>query len=96
MEVGTYQILYHESVLSDIEKITKADRKKIQKAIEKKLRTNPVLFGKPLRSSLSGYRKLRVGEYRVVYQVLPKKKVLVIVIAHRRHIYIRAEKRIST
>jgi len=45
---------------------------RIQSAIEKRLLTDPVKFGIPLRSTLRGYRKLRVGDYRVIYKIEEK------------------------
>jgi mRNA interferase RelE/StbE len=33
-------------------------------------------FGDPLTGNLAGFRKLRVGDYRVVYQVQDKKVVV--------------------
>lgn len=90
-----YQIVYHESVVSDLKKITKTDKQKIKKSIEKKLAQNPLLYGEPLRSSLSGYRKLRVGEYRIVYVIQPQDRTLIIIIAHRKDVYERVHKRID-
>jgi mRNA interferase RelE/StbE len=90
-----YTVIYHESIADDLKKITKKDKEKIKKAIEKKLTTNPIIFGEPLRSNLIGYRKLRVGEYRIVYQIKEKEKTLIIIIAHRRNVYGFVKKRIG-
>ncbi len=60
----------------------------IRKAIEKKLTADPVAFGKPLRHSLKGYRRLRVGDYRVIYKIVDDKiLVLIIDVDHRKEIY---------
>ena len=41
-----------------------------------------------LKSSLSGFYKLRIGDHRVIYEVEPETQVLVVVRAgHRREIY---------
>jgi len=90
-----YHIHYHESVIDDLQKITKTDKQKIKKAIEKKLMTNPLIFGEPLRSNLVGYRKLRVGEYRIVYQIVKQENTLIIIIAHRRNVYDRVGHRME-
>ena len=59
----TYRIEYLESVVhEDIPKLTKSVRKQIKTAVEKKLALHPVEFGKPLRFSLKGARRLRVGD----------------------------------
>ncbi len=44
-------------------------KERVKKAIAKRLMTEPALYGKPLRATLKGYWKLRVGDYRVVYSV---------------------------
>ena len=90
-----YEIIYHEAVVRDLKKITKADREKIRKSIEKKLMINPLLFGEPLRSNLVGYRKLRVGEYRIVYHVMNDNTLIVIIIVHRRNVYDFVKKRLN-
>ena len=40
----------------------------------------PLEFGAPLSGNLADFRKLRIGDYRVVYQVR-EKKVVVFVLA---------------
>ncbi|MBW1756443.1 MAG: type II toxin-antitoxin system RelE/ParE family toxin [Deltaproteobacteria bacterium] len=56
-------------------------------AIETKLTTHPFELGKPLRYSLRGARRLRVGDYRVIYRIEPPDAVLVVKIGHRREVY---------
>lgn len=41
------------------------------------LKINP-LAGIPLKGTLKGYRKYRIGDYRIVYKYHPKEKILVI------------------
>ena len=49
---------------------------------------DPIGFGKPLRYSLKGHRRLRVGDYRIVYRIAADKKIVVIIaIKHRKDIY---------
>lgn len=82
-----YKIEYLESVIEkDIPKISKTDQLSIRMAIEKKLQLDPVSFGKPLRYSLKGCRRLRVGKYRIIYK-LEGKVVLIIKIGHRSEVY---------
>ncbi len=80
-------IKYHEKVASeDIPKLSKTNREKIKKSIEIKLTTSPETFGKPLRRSLKGRRKLRVGNYRVIFSI-KKDIVKVFNIEHRSVVY---------
>jgi mRNA interferase RelE/StbE len=83
----TYRVEYLESVVTeDIPALPKAARAQIRRAIERKLATNPVEFGKPLQYSLKGCRRLRVGDYRVVFSV-EGDCVLVVKIGHRKEVY---------
>ncbi len=82
-----FEVVYHEKVVrEDIPNIDRAWKKKIQSAIEEKLMTNPEVYGKPLRRSLKGYRKLRVGDYRVVFRI-QSHRVLIFAIRHRSVVY---------
>ena len=83
-----YRIEYLASVVDeDIPKLTKPVRKQIKTAIENKLASHPIEFGKPLRYSLKGARRLRVGDWRVIYKIEPPDVVLIVKIGHRREIY---------
>lgn len=84
-----YQIFYDlGSKNKDFDRIPPAIREVIRKAIEKKLTVDPVNFGKPLRYSLKGYRRLRVGDYRVIYKVDEDRVIVIIVdIDHRKDVY---------
>ena len=63
-------------------------------AIEKKLTTNPELYGEPLRGKLKGYWKLRVRDWRVVYKI-GNKETFILGIRHRTRIYDILQKRIQ-
>jgi len=68
-----YQISYlPEVVKKQIPRLSLPVKRRIKKAIEKKLMINPIVFGKPLRHSLKGLRRLRVDDYRVIYKVTEK------------------------
>lgn len=85
----TYQIEYIESVVEeDIPALPKAVKNVIKKAIEARLIIDPLGYGKPLRYSLKGHRRLRVGDYRVVYRIDPEIYIVIIVaIKHRKDVY---------
>lgn len=76
----TWSILYHHAVEDDLESIGPSAARRIVKAIDTKLTQSPMQFGTPLSGGLANFRKLRVGDYRVVYQV-HEKKVVVYVLA---------------
>lgn len=85
----SFTIKYYERVMHhDVPALPKAKKAEIQKAIETKLATNPQLFGKPLRFTYSGMRRLRVGDYRIIYLIDPAQNLVTITaIGHRKHIY---------
>ncbi len=88
-----YRIIYHEQVVSrDIPSLSGEWREKIKSAIETKLISRPQIFGVPLRNTLKGYRKLRVGDYRVIFRV-ESKTIKIFAIGHRANIYRTSEKR---
>lgn len=88
-----FEITYHKKVVDDISIISTSHQRVIRKAIEEKLRSKPQFFGKPLQFSLVGLRSLRVGDYRIIFQ-LKKKEVFVVLIAHRSVVYSTIHKRV--
>lgn len=83
-----YRIEYLESVVrEDIPKLSKDIRNRVRNAIEQKLASHPIEFGKPLRYSLKGARRLRVDDWRIVYTIDPGNVVLIVKIGHRKEVY---------
>ena len=83
-----WRIEYLESVVrDDIPGLATVAKRRIQTAIERKLGSHPVEVGTPLRYSFKGGRRLRVGDYRVIYTIEPPDLVLVVKIGHRRDVY---------
>ena len=56
---------------------------------------DPGKYGEPLKRGLQGYRKLRVGDYRVIYKV-NKENIVILKIGHRKEVYYRAHLRIGS
>lgn len=82
-----YRVQYHPLVVrQDIPKLDAVVQRRIKGVIEQKLTTHPEIFGIPLRRSLRGYRKLRVGDYRVVFRVSGA-TVYVLAMLHRSVVY---------
>ena len=88
-----FSILYHPRVVEDdIPRIPVVWKEKIRYAIELRLTTFPDLYGKPLRRSLKGYRKLRVGDYRVIFKI-ERQTLKILIIQHRSVVYHKIDKR---
>ena len=90
----TFIIQYHRDVAEkDIPLLSQEWRDTVKRVIEGKLTTHPEVFGKPLHSSLRGYRKLRVGDYRVIF-CIENNLVKIFAIQHRSVVYKNIERRI--
>jgi mRNA interferase RelE/StbE len=80
-----FNITYKKSVARDISHLDKKEARRIIDKIENNLaecaETHPVLKGE-----FAGLRKMRVGDYRVVYTIIDK-NILILRIGHRREIY---------
>jgi mRNA interferase RelE/StbE len=63
-------------------------------AIEKRSLVAPDGYSEPLRRTLRGYRKLRVGDYRIVLK-LRDNEILILAIFHRKDVYEQMERRIQ-
>ena len=83
----TYQIFYHPDIVKDdLPGIPANMRQRIKKAIEERLLVEPGQYGEPLKRGLQGYRKLRVGDYRIIYRI-DKDKIIVLKIGNRKDVY---------
>ena len=82
-----YALKYHPSVQSeDLPNLDRKARARIKRAIEERLMIAPQEYGEPLRRTLKGYWKLRVGDYRVVFKVR-KTEIMILGILHRKDVY---------
>jgi len=65
-----YSIEFTESVIKEqIPSIPVSCRQQIKRAIEERLTVDPIKIGKPLKYSLFGFRRLRVGDWRIIYRI---------------------------
>lgn len=91
-----YKLLYHPDIRKhDLPKIPRNMQQAIQRAIEERLLQDPFIFGEPLRQSLKGHRKLRVGDYRVIYRV-EGKDIIILKIGHRKEVYAQVFSRLPS
>ena len=90
-----YNLIYHHDVKKvDLPRIDARNKSMIKRAIEKRLTTSPEVYGKPLRRSLKGYWKLRVGDYRIVFKIAGN-EIRILAIIDRKTVYQQTEKRIK-
>jgi len=84
-----YQIEIKHSARKEIEYLPKRDQRRIIAVIEK-LSGNPRPEGVRKLTGAEDLYRIRVGDYRIVYQICDKKLVVwVIRIGHRKDIYKR-------
>ena len=89
-----FSVIYHHLVIKeDIPKLSSETKLRIQSNIENKLMIDPAHYGKPLRKSLKGYRKLRVGNYRVIFRI-EETTLKIFIIQHRSVVYKKIDARL--
>ena len=80
-----YNITFKKSVAKELKRIGKKNTKRILDKIDTELVKNPERFP-ALRGPFAGMRKLRVGDYRVIFVILDN-NVLVLRIQDRKDVY---------
>jgi len=85
--MGTYQIEWKPSALRELRRIDRQTVPRIIAAIDS-LSTNPLPSGvKKLHGGDSTYR-IRIGDYRVVFEVFAYRLVIVVIrVRHRKDVY---------
>lgn len=84
--MGSFEILFRQSVAKDLRQIPKKDVARILKRIEG-LKTDP---RPPGAEKLSGREKYRIrqGVYRILYEIQNEQLVVVVIkVGHRRDVY---------
>jgi len=84
--MGSFEVIFKQSVAKDLRQIPKKDVARILKRIEG-LRTEP---RPPGVEKLSGQEKYRIrqGVYRILYEIRNNELIVVVVkIGHRREVY---------
>lgn len=81
-----YPILLHPEALEDLCRLESREARKVLDAVAERLSVEPALYGKPLGGALSGLRRVRVGDLRIVYRVSAA-QVEILVVANRKSVY---------
>ncbi len=89
-----YNAIWHEDALKDLQKLDRLDAKKIVEKVKIHLLLDPTKFSVPLKGTLKGFYRYRVGNYRVIYAIdFKEREILVLFINHRKDIYRKTGKR---
>lgn len=80
-------IKYHPKVKSeDIPRLSSNITVRIENSIKNRSMVNPIKYGFYLRGTLRGYRKLRVGDWRIIHRIVDK-EIRIIAIGNRKDVY---------
>ncbi len=81
-----YSLKIKQSALKEIQRLDKSQQIRLIEAIDK-IADNPHI-GKLLKGEFSGLRRIRVGSYRVIYEINEGEVLILILrIAHRKDVY---------
>ena len=81
-----YKIVFAKKAADFLRKLDKIDLERISRKINE-IQISPEL-GVPLTANLTGLWKLRIGDYRVIYQIKNEELIILILkIGHRKNIY---------
>ncbi|NOQ52713.1 MAG: type II toxin-antitoxin system mRNA interferase toxin, RelE/StbE family [Desulfuromonadaceae bacterium] len=81
-----YSLKIKQSALKEIQRLDKLQQIRLIEAIDK-IADNPHI-GKLLKGEFSGLRRIRVGSYRVIYEI-DEGEVLILIlrVVHRKDVY---------
>ena len=83
-----YEIQILESAADELAKLDPVVARRVVARLRRLASTFDSIRPQPLTGALSGFYKLRVGDYRVIYDVLrPERVIIVHLIRHRREVY---------
>lgn len=80
-----HDIYVRPEIEADLKSIGKSHRTRMLSVLENRSSESPERYGKPLGGNLKGLRGLRIGDYRIAYQV-EENGVIVWAILHRKEI----------
>lgn len=84
-----YTIEFFDDAIEDLKHIDKKMTRRILNRIQWFVENFDLIKPIPLKGKLMGLFKFRVGDYRVIYQIIRKENIIIIhAIGHRRDIYL--------
>ncbi len=85
-----YKIVATKDFLKSLKKLDKSTQLLIKKYIDKNIQnsSDPKAKAKPLRYNLSGYWRYRIGDYRLICEIVDKTITIILIdIGHRKNVY---------
>jgi mRNA interferase RelE/StbE len=91
----TYEVSFHKAAAKEFAQLGRSVQKRLAKVIDG-LRTDPYPRNAETLKGSTSARRIRVGSYRVVYEVyVDRVLVFVVAVGHRREIYDIVERRLK-
>ena len=83
-----YEIRLYEEASRNLERLDKTIIRRILRKLNWLAENAEMIEPKGLRQNLSGFAKLREGDYRIVYQISHDEEIIFVrFIGHRREVY---------
>jgi mRNA interferase RelE/StbE len=83
-----YELAFHPDAAEDFKALDKTTRQRAMDRLYWLLEHVEEIRHKPLTAQWAGMYRLRVGDYRVVYEIdRPRGRVIIYAVGHRRDIY---------
>ncbi len=73
-----YSIAFTGDAFGDVKALDGSVKNKLKKVLKKKLATDPLGYGLPLRSPLNLYWKHEFAAHRVIYRIYEEKRLVVV------------------
>ena len=82
-----YSICFTRTSRKQFESLPSKITKEITKILEEEIAHDPLL-GKPLQGTLKGLRSQRIGNLRIIYQIIKNELVVMVInLEHRKKVY---------
>lgn len=83
-----YEIRFREAAINELDRLDKEIARRIVKKIKWVAENADVIEPTGLKGNLAGFLKLRVGDYRIIYQLRTPERILIVdFIGHRSEVY---------
>jgi mRNA interferase RelE/StbE len=83
-----YSVEYEPEAIADLENLSQVVQERIVNKVNWLAENFDQITSEPLTGNFAGFYKLRVGDYRVIYDFNRDEKIIIIdQIGHRREIY---------
>lgn len=80
-----YQLVYTKRAVKDIDKLDVITKRRLKRALEK-FATSPLEHSTRLIDSKIGQYRYRIGDYRIIFDMMGK-DIVILRVGHRREIY---------